>query len=153
GDLTVLPRHGAAGEDQAALLLLLAERKLGVALHRHLARHEVRLAGAAIARRAAERIGDARLQRHGQDGGAGRNVDGTVGLNDVDFEPHRETGRICLIPKQSPFTTPRMGRPPAKPAARSLDRGLLPSLLGYVVRRAQSAVFDDFVATFTAAGE
>jgi DNA-binding MarR family transcriptional regulator len=51
-----------------------------------------------------------------------------------------------------------MGRPPAKPPVktltpRTLDRGLLPSLLGYVLRRTQSAVFDDFVATFTHAGE
>ncbi len=45
-----------------------------------------------------------------------------------------------------------MGRPPAKLPA-SLDRGLLPSLLGYVLRRAQSAVFDDFANTFTRAGE
>ena len=45
-----------------------------------------------------------------------------------------------------------MGRPPAKPPA-SLDRGLLPSLLGYVLRRAQSAVFDDFANTFAKAGE
>jgi DNA-binding MarR family transcriptional regulator len=41
-----------------------------------------------------------------------------------------------------------MGRPPAKPPA-ALDRGLLPSLLGYVLRRAQSAVFN----TFAKAGE
>ncbi len=41
-----------------------------------------------------------------------------------------------------------MGRPPAK----SLDRGLLPTLLGYVLRRTQSAVFADFAATFQAAG-
>src|SRR5262245_60709873 len=63
---------------------------------------------------------------------------------------------ICLIPKQSPFTAPVMARPPVKPAqapARQLDRGLLPSLLGYVLRRAQSAVFDDFAATFAKAGE
>jgi DNA-binding MarR family transcriptional regulator len=51
-----------------------------------------------------------------------------------------------------------MGRPPAKLRApklsqKSLDRGLLPSLLGYVLRRAQSAVFDDFAATFAGAGE
>lgn len=46
-----------------------------------------------------------------------------------------------------------MGRPPAKPPARTLDRGLLPSLLGYVLRRTQSAVFDDFAATFAKAGE
>lgn len=46
-----------------------------------------------------------------------------------------------------------MGRPPVKPPSRTLDRGLLPSLLGYVLRRTQSAVFDDFAATFTAAGE
>jgi DNA-binding MarR family transcriptional regulator len=50
-----------------------------------------------------------------------------------------------------------MGRPPAKPRARdlsrkSLDRGLLPSLLGYALRRAQSAVFEDFAATFAGAG-
>src|SRR6185369_12952294 len=31
--------------------------------------------------------------------------------------------------------------------------GLLPSLLGYALRRAQSAVFADFAATFTRAGE
>jgi DNA-binding MarR family transcriptional regulator len=42
-----------------------------------------------------------------------------------------------------------MARPPAKP----LDRGLLPSLLGYALRRAQSAVFADFAGTFTRAGE
>jgi DNA-binding MarR family transcriptional regulator len=46
-----------------------------------------------------------------------------------------------------------MGRPPAKPSARVLDRGLLPSLLGYMLRRTQSAVFDDFAATFVKAGE
>ena len=45
-----------------------------------------------------------------------------------------------------------MGRPPAKPPT-SLDRGLLPSLLGYVLRRAQSSVFDDFANTFAKAGE
>ena len=42
-----------------------------------------------------------------------------------------------------------MGRPLAAP----LDRGLLPSLLGYVLRRTQSAVFEDFAATFAHAGE
>ncbi len=58
-----------------------------------------------------------------------------------------------------------MGRPPTKPAAdpetkadgksaaRDLDRGLLPSLMGYALRRTQSAVFADFAATFAAAGE
>ena len=51
-----------------------------------------------------------------------------------------------------------MGRPPAKPpsiSARStpLDRGLLPSLMGYALRRTQSAVFADFAATFARAGE
>jgi DNA-binding MarR family transcriptional regulator len=46
-----------------------------------------------------------------------------------------------------------MGRPPDKPAAPALDRGLLPSLLGYVLRRTQSAVFGDFAATFAKAGE
>ena len=34
-----------------------------------------------------------------------------------------------------------------------LDRGLLPGLLGYGLRRAQSAVFADFAATFAQAGE
>ena len=53
-----------------------------------------------------------------------------------------------------------MARPPASPAkpsarssARALDRGVLPSLLGYALRRAQSAVFADFAGTFTRAGE
>lgn len=50
-----------------------------------------------------------------------------------------------------------MGRPPAKQPDRglasSLDRGLLPSLLGYMLRRTQSAVFGDFAATFARAGE
>ncbi len=50
-----------------------------------------------------------------------------------------------------------MGRPPAKspekPLTLSLDRGLLPSLLGYALRRTQSAVFADFAATFARAGE
>lgn len=45
-----------------------------------------------------------------------------------------------------------MGRPPVKAPARPLDRGLLPTLLGYVLRRAQSAVFADFAATFASAG-
>lgn len=34
-----------------------------------------------------------------------------------------------------------------------LDRGLLPGLLGYALRRTQSAVFADFAATFAQAGE
>jgi len=47
-----------------------------------------------------------------------------------------------------------MARPPAKPRAHApLDRGLLPGLLGYALRRAQSAVFADFAATFARAGE
>jgi DNA-binding MarR family transcriptional regulator len=50
-----------------------------------------------------------------------------------------------------------MSRPSAKKSAKnpapSLDRGLLPSLLGYALRRSQSAVFADFAATFTRAGE
>jgi DNA-binding MarR family transcriptional regulator len=46
-----------------------------------------------------------------------------------------------------------MGRPPAKPASQSLDRGVLPSLLGYVLRRAQLSVFGDFAATFAKAGD
>ena len=41
----------------------------------------------------------------------------------------------------------------ARPSVKSLDRGVLPSLLGYVLRRAQSAVFADFAATFAQAGE
>jgi DNA-binding MarR family transcriptional regulator len=54
-----------------------------------------------------------------------------------------------LIPKQSRFTTDGMARPLVKP----LDRGLLPSLLGYALRRTQSAVFADFAASFARAGE
>lgn len=46
-----------------------------------------------------------------------------------------------------------MGRPPAKSPPKALDRGLLPSLMGYALRRAQSAVFADFAATFARAGE
>ncbi len=45
-----------------------------------------------------------------------------------------------------------MGRPPAKTSVTNLDRGLLPSLLGYALRRTQSAVFTDFAATFSTAG-
>src|SRR6185437_9656882 len=60
---------------------------------------------------------------------------------------------ICLLPKQSPFTTRSMARPSAKTPVRNLDRGMLPSLLGYVLRRTQSAVFADFAATFAKAGE
>ncbi|TAJ35813.1 MAG: MarR family transcriptional regulator [Reyranella sp.] len=45
-----------------------------------------------------------------------------------------------------------MGRPPAKPIPPELDRGVLPTLLGYVLRRTQSAVFADFAGTFQAAG-
>jgi len=43
--------------------------------------------------------------------------------------------------------------PPKKVAGPALDRGLLPSLLGYALRRAQSAVFADFSTTFAQAGE
>jgi DNA-binding MarR family transcriptional regulator len=47
-----------------------------------------------------------------------------------------------------------MARPPAKPRAQQvLDRGLLPGLLGYALRRAQSAVFADFAGTFARSGE
>ena len=52
-----------------------------------------------------------------------------------------------------------MGRPLAKSLAETsttsskvLDRGILPTLLGYMLRRAQSAVFADFAATFQGAG-
>jgi DNA-binding MarR family transcriptional regulator len=41
----------------------------------------------------------------------------------------------------------------ARPPAKNLDRGLLPTLLGYALRRTQSAVFADFTATFAQAGE
>ena len=46
-----------------------------------------------------------------------------------------------------------MARPSAKKLTPGLDRGVLPSLLGYVLRRTQSAVFADFAATFSRAGE
>jgi len=46
-----------------------------------------------------------------------------------------------------------MARPPNRLPAKSLDRGVLPSLLGYALRRAQSAVFADFAGTFAKAGE
>jgi DNA-binding MarR family transcriptional regulator len=41
----------------------------------------------------------------------------------------------------------------SSPPDGKLDRGLLPSLLGYALRRTQSAVFADFAATFAGAGE
>ena len=41
---------------------------------------------------------------------------------------------------------------PAKSSAPALDRGVLPTLLGYMLRRAQSAVFTDFATTFQTAG-
>jgi len=41
----------------------------------------------------------------------------------------------------------------ARPSDKTPDRGVLPSLLGYVLRRAQSAVFADFAGTFARAGE
>jgi DNA-binding MarR family transcriptional regulator len=47
------------------------------------------------------------------------------------------------------LTVAYMARPPVK----NLDRGMLPALLGYALRRTQSAVFADFAATFTEAGE
>ncbi len=50
-----------------------------------------------------------------------------------------------------------MASPPApsngKPQADGLDRGMLTQLLGYGLRRAQSAVFADFANTFARAGE
>ncbi len=105
GDFALFPRHGAAGEDQPALLLVVGQGELRVALHRDLALHEVRLAGAAIAGLAAERIGDAGIEGGLQNGGTGRNVDRSVGLGDTYFEAHWISVIICLIPKQSPFTT------------------------------------------------
>ena len=45
-----------------------------------------------------------------------------------------------------------MGRPPDKPPVQALDRGLLPTLLGYALRRTQTVAFADFAATFAAAG-
>ena len=160
GDFAGIPWNGAAGEDQAACLFLLGQGEFGIAPHRHLAFDEVRLAGTAIAGLAAERVGEAGIQRRLQDGGAGGHVDGAVGLGDADFEAHRVLrARICLLPKQSPFTTGVMGRPLAKSLAETsttsskvLDRGILPTLLGYMLRRAQSAVFADFAATFQGAG-
>ncbi len=47
------------------------------------------------------------------------------------------------------LTVAYMARSPLK----NLDRGVLPSLLGYALRRTQSAVFADFAATFAEAGE
>src|SRR5258708_14966735 len=41
----------------------------------------------------------------------------------------------------------------ARPLVKTVDRGMLPSLLGYVLRRTQSAVFADFAGTFVKAGE
>src|ERR1700751_5163187 len=41
----------------------------------------------------------------------------------------------------------------ARPSLKNLDRGVLPSLLGYVLRRTQSAVFADFAGTLGKAGE
>jgi len=41
----------------------------------------------------------------------------------------------------------------ARPPEKALDRGVLPQLLGYGLRRAQSAVFADFAASFAKAGE
>ena len=50
-----------------------------------------------------------------------------------------------------------MARPltdiPASISTRVLDRGVLPTLLGYVLRRTQSAVFADFAGAFAKAGE
>ncbi len=40
-----------------------------------------------------------------------------------------------------------------RPLAKDLDRGMLPGLMGYALRRAQSSVFADFADTFAAAGE
>ena len=45
-----------------------------------------------------------------------------------------------------------MARPSAKPPARWIA-ACCPRLLGYVLRRTQSAVFADFAATFAKAGE
>jgi DNA-binding MarR family transcriptional regulator len=46
-----------------------------------------------------------------------------------------------------------MARPPGRSLTPVLDRGLLPGLLGYGLRRTQSAVFSDFASTFARAGE
>src|SRR6202012_4387149 len=77
------------------------------------------------------------------------------GGDDVYLEAHGDLTlrRICLIPKQSTSTTRFMARPPNRLPAKSLDRGVLPSLLGYALRRTQSAVFADFAGTFAKAGE
>ena len=65
-DLEVLLRVRAAGEHEAAFLLLVRQRKVGIGLHLHAARIEAALAGAAIARPAAMRIGHAQFQRRFQ---------------------------------------------------------------------------------------
>lgn len=41
----------------------------------------------------------------------------------------------------------------ARPPVENLDRGILPTLLGYALRRTQAAVFADFAATFAESGE
>ena len=46
-----------------------------------------------------------------------------------------------------------MARLPADSSIPTLDRGVLPTLLGYALRRTQSAVFADFAATFSQSGE
>ena len=46
-----------------------------------------------------------------------------------------------------------MVRPPVARQAGNLDRGVLPTLLGYALRRTQSAVFADFAATLAQADE
>ena len=42
--------------------------------------------------------------------------------------------------------------PSSRPARRSIDLGRLPGLIGYVVRRAQVAVFQDFARTYVEFG-
>jgi DNA-binding MarR family transcriptional regulator len=46
-----------------------------------------------------------------------------------------------------------MARPLTRSSPPTLERGVLPTLLGYALRRTQSAVFADFAATFAASGE
>ena len=74
-NFAVGPGNRAAGEDQAARLLLFRKRKLRIGRHFHLARNQMRFAGTAIARPATVRIIDSRRQHRFQYGAAHGNLE------------------------------------------------------------------------------
>ena len=94
-NLAIGPGHRAAGEDQPARLFILRKGKFRMRRHLHLTRHQVRFAGAAIARPAAMGILHAGAAQGLQNGTAHgifkRACDSAIGHGGGNFEAHGDT--------------------------------------------------------------